>query len=255
MRDFYELFYTLAVRSPAYATFCERVFGQNLDQHGFADMTQLTALMNVLQLQPGHKVLDLGCGSGQIAEYIADCTGAQVTGLDYIPQAITLAQERTASKADQLRFIVGDINALTLPDSTFDVVISIDSMYFSEDYARTIRQLIQAMRPNGQMAFFYGYGREPWVPKAEFPTDSIQPNRTPLALALQANGLRFETQDFSQDDYRLARRRLEVLPELRAGFEADGILAVYDNRIGDAQGMKQAYAEGLAARYLYHVQL
>jgi cyclopropane fatty-acyl-phospholipid synthase-like methyltransferase len=255
MRDFYEDFYRLTTASAAHAEFCERVFGRNLCQHGFSDMAQLDALIAALRLQPDMRVLDLGCGSGMIAEYISDCTGAQVTGLDYIPEAIRLAHERTASKADRLAFGVGDINALDLPPQAFDAVISIDSLYFSDDYARTIAEWVRALRPGGQMGIFFAHGREPWVPKEEFPTESVLPDQTPLAQALQANGLSYTTHDFTSEDYRIAQLRRHVLPELRARFEADGILFVYDNRLGDASGISEAIEDGLHRRYLYHVQL
>ncbi|MFN8448093.1 MAG: hypothetical protein U0521_05770 [Anaerolineae bacterium] len=58
MRDFYEDFYRLTATSTAHAEFCERVFGRDLCQHGFADMTQLDALMAALRLQPGARALD-----------------------------------------------------------------------------------------------------------------------------------------------------------------------------------------------------
>jgi ubiquinone/menaquinone biosynthesis C-methylase UbiE len=253
MRDFYEDFYRLTAASAAHAEFCARVFGRNLCQHGFSDMAQLDALIERLRLEPGDRALDLGCGSGMIAEYIADCTGAHVTGLDYIPTAIQLARERTAAKADRLSFIVGDINALDLPSQAFDAIISIDSLYFSDDYTRTIADLVRALRPGGQMGIFFSHGREPWVPKDDFPADSVLPDRTPLAQALQANGLGFTTHDYTPDEYRIARLRQQVLPELRARFEADGILFVYENRLGDANGISQAIEEGLHRRYLYHV--
>src|SRR5512137_247821 len=169
MRDFYERYYDATTRSPAHAAFCERVFGLNLCQHGFADMMQIEALIEATHLGPGQRALDLGCGNGMIAEYISDRTGAHVTGLDYIPAAIRQAQERTAAKADRLAFIVGDINALDLEIGAYDVIISIDTMYFSNDYATTIGQLMRALRPRGQMAILFSHGREPWVPVEDFP--------------------------------------------------------------------------------------
>jgi cyclopropane fatty-acyl-phospholipid synthase-like methyltransferase len=255
VRDFYENYYAAMNRSPAHAEFCERVFGRNLCQHGFADMAQLDALLRVTQFGTGHRVLDLGCGNGMITEYIADCTGAHVTGLDYIPEAIRQARERTAAKVERLAFVVGDINALELPDGAFDGVISIDTLYFSKDYALTIRQLVKALRPGAQMAIFFGHGREPWVPKEDFPAESVLADRTPLAEALKANGLSFQTWDFTQDDYRLALRRKQVLAELRPRFEAEGIMFIYEDRIGDAQGISQAIEDRLHARYLYHFRL
>jgi SAM-dependent methyltransferase len=251
MRDFYENFYAAIEESQAHAAFCERVFGRNLGQHGFADMEQLDKLIDVMQPGPNNHLLDLGCGDGRIAEYISDRTGAHVTGIDYIPAAIEHAQRRTAAKADRLSFMVGDINALDLPPGAFDAIISIDTIYFSDDYARTIHQLVEALRPGGQLAIFYAHGREPWVPVEDFPADTLPPERTPLAQALRANGLSFQTCEFTADDYRLALRRLVVLAELRPQFEAEGIEFIYENRMGDARGISQAIEMKLQRRYLY----
>jgi SAM-dependent methyltransferase len=254
MQDFYENFYAAMARSKAHAEFCERVYGYNLCQHGFADMAQLDALIKVTQLRSQHRALDLGCGNGMIAEYLSDCTGAHITGLDYIPEAIRQAKERTATKSDRLDFRVGDINALDLPERAFDVIVSIDSLYFSDDYARTIRQLAAALRPGGQMAIYFAHGRV-GVPKDEFPAETLQPDRTPLADALKANGLSFQTWDYTQDDYRLAQQRIQVLTDLRPQFEAEDILFIYENRMGDSRGISQFIEEGMHARYLYHVRL
>jgi cyclopropane fatty-acyl-phospholipid synthase-like methyltransferase len=255
MKDFYNAYYAAVEHSQAHHAFCERVFGKDLCQHGFANLEQLDLLLQVTQLGSAHRALDLGCGNGMIAEYLSDCTGAHITGLDYVPQAISQAQQRTAAKSERLAFIVGDINRLEPPSNAFDVVLSIDTMYFSEDYTATIRELKAALRPSGQMAIFFSYGREPWVPKDEFPKDKLPPDKTPLAEALTANDLTFRTWDLTRQDYQLAQRRKEVLTELKPEFEAEGILFIYENRLGEAEGICQAIEDGLHARYLYHVHL
>ncbi len=255
MRDFYQDFYRLTARSTAHAEFCERVFGRNLCQHGFADLAQLDALIAALRLQPGEQVLDLGCGSGMIAEYVADCTGARVTGVDFIPEAIRQAQERCAGKADRLTFTVADINALDLPPASLDAIVSIDSIYFSDDYARTLGEWKQALRPGGRMGIFFAHGRAGWIGPDPFDPATLAPDRTPLAEALTANDLPYTVTDFTADDYRLALLRQQVLPELRDRFDADGLGFVYDNRMGDANGVRQSVEAGEHIRCLYHVQL
>jgi cyclopropane fatty-acyl-phospholipid synthase-like methyltransferase len=254
MKDFYTSFYTAVENSRAHHAFCERVFGIDLCQHGFADRKQLTLLMRVTRLCAGRRVLDLGCGNGMIAEYLSDRTGAHITGLDYIEEAIRQARRRTAAKSDRLEFLDGDINRLSLPRGAFDLVLSIDSMYFSEDYAATIRELKAALRPGGRMAFFYSYGREPWVPREKFPAEMLPPDKTPLAVALYANDLTFRTWDLTRQDYRLALRRKEVLAELKPLFESEDTSFIYENRMGDAEGVRQAIEEGLHRRYLYLAQ-
>jgi len=254
MKEFYNAFYTAVEHSQAHRIFCERVFGKDLGQHGFTNLEQLELLMQVTQLGPAQHALDLGCGNGLIAEYLSDSTGAHITGLDYIPQAINQAHQRTAAKSDRLAFTVGDINQLEFSKSVFDVVISIDTIYFSEDYAATLRALKAALRPDGQMAIFYSYGREPWVPVEQFAKEKLPPDKTPLAEALGTNGLTFRTWDLTSQDYQLAKLRKEVLTELKSQFEAEDTLFIYENRLGDAEGVRQAIEEGLHARYLYHVR-
>jgi len=253
MRDFYERFYVAVASSHAHARFCERSFGQDLSQHGFADMEQVDALIRVTGLGPAHRALDLGCGNGRIAEYLSDRTGAHVTGLDYVPSAIQQARERTAGMADRLSFDVADINVLELRDATFDVILSIDTLYFSDDYGRTIGQLAAALRPGGQMAMLFSHGWEPWMSPGQFDAGTLPPDRTPLAKALQANGLQFRAQDWTAADCRLARLRKQILQDLRFQFELEGLDFIYANRLGEAEGIAKACALGLQRRYLYHV--
>jgi cyclopropane fatty-acyl-phospholipid synthase-like methyltransferase len=254
VKDFYEAFYAATEHSQAHHLFCEQVFGMDLCQHGFADLDQLDLLMQVTRLGPSDNVLDLGCGNGMMAEYLSDRTGAQITGLDTIPQAISLARQRTAGKSDRLAFRVGDLNQLDLPANAFDVILSMDSMYFSVNYTATIHALKAALRLKGQMAIFYSYGREPWVPREAFPKEKLPPGRTPLAEALLENDLPFHTYDLTRQDYKLAQRRKEVLADLKLQFEAEGTEFIYENRMGDAEGISQAIEEGLHTRYLYLIQ-
>ena len=250
MWDFYDNFYRATAASAAHGEFCRRVFGRDLCQHGFADVAQLDALIAAAQLGPGQCVLDLGCGTGLIAEYLSDRSGAHVTGLDYVPDAIRQACERMRAKAQRLDFVVGDINALDVPPVAYDVIVSIDTIYFSNDYAATIAALAQALRPGGRLAFLYSHGREPWVPIEEFDVATLPAGHTPLAQALTTNGFSFTYTDFSADDLRLAIRRQEVLADLHAQFEAEGNLFIYENRLGDANGIRQACEDGLQRRYL-----
>ncbi|MFN8442850.1 MAG: class I SAM-dependent methyltransferase [Caldilineaceae bacterium] len=250
MDEFYKKFYHLAPQSGVHARFCERSFGHNLCQHGFADMAQLDAAITALQLTPHHHLLDLGCGNGMIAEYISDKTGAHVTGLDYMPEAIRQATVRTANKADRLNFLVGDINALDLRPASFDAILSIDTIYFSNDYTITIHQLKEALRPAGQMAFFYSYGLEPGMTIEDFPRETLEAAQTPLVKALRANDLNVTTLDLTADDYRLAQLRKQVLTELQPAFAAEDLMFIYENRMGEATGISRSIEMGLHRRYL-----
>ncbi|MEM5773729.1 MAG: class I SAM-dependent methyltransferase [Anaerolineaceae bacterium] len=255
MKDFYTRFYTAIQHSRAYSLFCERVFGLDLGQHGFADVQQLDLLLETAALTPRSRALDMGCGDGRITEYLSDRSGAHFVGLDYIEAAVEAAMTRTAPKRERLSFITGDLNHLELPAvNLLDAVISIDTLYFSEDYPRTLRQMADLLKPGGILLILFSHGREPWVPLEEFDPLTLPPANTPVGQALAELGFPFQTVELTDADYRLALRRKEVLDDLRGMFEAEGNLFLYENRMGDACGISDAIERGLQRRYLYCVQ-
>lgn len=255
MRDFYEKYYAAIEHSRAHATFCEYAYGKNLAQHGFVTMDQLAKLIEVTGLNEQSRVLDLGCGNGMIAEYLSDETGASITGLDYVAAAIARAQARTQAKWNRLEFVIGDLTRPDfLPDS-FDTLFSLDTIYFSDDFAETIRRWQTLLKRGGQMTIFYSHGADPENPKETFRRETLPADRTPLADALKKCGLEFQTWDFTLQDYELAQRKKGILEELKADFEAEGNLFLYENRIGETLGVLDAVESAMHARYLYHVRI
>jgi cyclopropane fatty-acyl-phospholipid synthase-like methyltransferase len=252
MREFYTRFYAAVATSAAYGVFCRRAYGRDLGQHGFADMAQIDALLGVVRLVAGDRVLDLGCGNGGIAEYISDSTGAYVTGIDFIPEAIRQAQERTAAKRARMAFRVGDIRELDLLAGAFNALISIDTLYFTE-LDRSIPQMAALLAQRGQMAIFYSHGADPENPIATFQRETLPPDRTPLGEALARHGLDYRAWDFAEADYRHAQLARQVLEELKPAFAAEDTLFLYENRLGEAHGIIAAVEAGAHARYLYHV--
>ena len=122
-----------------------------------------------------------------IAEYIADRTGAHVTGIDFIERAIHDAQVRTAAKRERLEFRVMDMSRLDFPPVSFDVVIAIDTLYFTDIY-ETLRPVIPMLRPGGRLVAFFDQSCGPDKPLESYPRELILPDGTELALALQQSG-------------------------------------------------------------------
>jgi SAM-dependent methyltransferase len=139
--------------------------GEGLDedtQRHFCDFANITY---TLALPAGSRILDVGCGSGWLCEYLARL-GYQVTGLDISPELIRLANERLSSLpygVDQqtkpsYRFLVHDIEAAPLSE-TFDAVICYDALHHFEDENAVLRNIGEMLELGGQL--FIAEGERP----------------------------------------------------------------------------------------------
>ena len=79
--------------------------------------------LDPLALSPGATLLDVACGSGQVALVAAE-RGLKVTGVDIATNLILAARGRAAAAGLDVQFDEGDAEALPYPDATFDAVAS-----------------------------------------------------------------------------------------------------------------------------------
>jgi ubiquinone/menaquinone biosynthesis C-methylase UbiE len=247
----YREYYTITARSPAYSRFCEGLYGCDLCQTSFSDMAQIRFLIQVANLVPGSRVLDLGCGNGLLAEFLSDTTGARVAGVDYVPEAIQQALEHTAAKRDRLDFSVGNLDHLDYPAGSFELVISIDSIYMPNDLPATLRKLRDLLTPGGKMLVFYST----FCLDASQSRETLFPDHTDLARALRHVGLSYRTWDFTEPTFRLMRRKYQLAESMRGEFEAEGTMFLYDHLIAESDKGEGAYDPQTVrmARYLYQV--
>jgi ubiquinone/menaquinone biosynthesis C-methylase UbiE len=248
----YKEFFTEAPRSLAYARFCEALYGKCLCQAGFSDMAQLEAMRHALDLGEHSRALDLGCGIGMVAEYFSDVTGACVSGMDYIPDAITQAQERTAAKRRRLSFHVGNLDDLPFPPGSFDTLISIDTLYMPNNLDSTLAQMRRLLTSGGRMAIFYTHML--WEPGRS--RESLQADKTPLGQALGRAGLVFHAQDFTAETYVLLHRKRQIAEAMRADFAAEGRSFLYDHLVAESESNPAPFdpQTSTMSRYLYAVQ-
>jgi SAM-dependent methyltransferase len=104
-----------------------------------------------LGVAPGTRLLDVGCGAGQLA-LIAARAGAQVTGCDIAPNWIEKARERAAAEGLPITFEEGDAEALPYGDGQFDAVVSLIGAMFAPRPELVAAELTRVCRPGGMIA-------------------------------------------------------------------------------------------------------
>lgn len=104
-------------------------------------------LLDLTNVGPGSRVLDIACGSGYAAA-LAAARGAQVTGVDITPVLLEIARERTPD-AD---FREGEMDALPFADSRFGVVIGVNGFQFALDPRRALSEAARVLVSGGLLA-------------------------------------------------------------------------------------------------------
>ncbi len=104
-----------------------------------------------LDIQPGALLLDVACGSGQLA-LVAARRGARVTGIDIATNSIVAARGRAASEGLEARFDEGDAEELPYPDGTFDIVASMFGAMFAPRPELVAAELMRVCRRGGTIA-------------------------------------------------------------------------------------------------------
>ena len=102
----------------------------------------------------GARVLDVGCGFGASALWLARRLGCEVTGVTISPVQLHHAEERARAEglADRVRFLLMDADRLDLPPASFDVVWVIECCEHLPDKARFFADCARLLRPGGKLA-------------------------------------------------------------------------------------------------------
>ena len=112
---------------------------------------EVAGVMTMLQLRPGARVLDVGCGQGRHAIPLARA-GYRMTGVDRSTYLLDRAREAATGVAADVHLVRGDMRSLPL-GSTFDACLSLFTSfgYFEEDgeNEEALREMARVLRPGG----------------------------------------------------------------------------------------------------------
>ena len=110
-------------------------------------------LVDFANVQPGEKLLDVGCGTGVVA-VTAALRGAKTSGLDLTPELLEVAKaNQQIAKCGDVEWTLGDVEELPYQDGTFDVVLSQFGHIFAPRPEVAIAEMRRVLKPGGRIAF------------------------------------------------------------------------------------------------------
>jgi ubiquinone/menaquinone biosynthesis C-methylase UbiE len=206
--------------------------GPKMENHHL-DITEKT--IRRMNLRPGERVLDLGCGSGWATRLLARLVSdgpegfGQVVGVDVSDEMIR--QARVASKDfDNVMFVWGSATQIPWEENFFDKMLSVESFYYYPDQERALAELFRVMAPKGRLFILINlYKDNPyslqWVDKLKVPVNV----RSAAEYADMLRKHAFENVEYAQipddtptpDDY--VTKSFHSLDDLKA-FKRTGAL-------------------------------
>ncbi|XVF32037.1 hypothetical protein REPUB_Repub17cG0047100 [Reevesia pubescens] len=143
----------------------ERAFGQGFVSIGGIETTK--DFVGKLDLKPGQKVLDVGCGIGGGDFYMAEKFDVHVVGINLSINMISFALERAIGLNCSVEFEVADCTKKTYSDNTFDVIYSHDTILHIQDKPALFRSFFKWLKPGGKV-LISDYCRSAGTPSLEF---------------------------------------------------------------------------------------
>jgi trans-aconitate methyltransferase len=123
--------------------------GRYQDHHSFV-WRYGANLLELLDPRPGERILDVGCGTGQLTADIAR-SGAHATGLDQSPEMLAEARKNFPA----LTFIEADAASFQF-DEPFDAVFSNAALHWVKDAEGAARSIARVLRPGGRFVAEFG---------------------------------------------------------------------------------------------------
>ncbi len=194
-----------------------------VDEFHMGGRAATKALAEALGLQPGARVLDVGCGIGGTARWLAAHSGARVEGVDLTPEFVAVGRALTeeVGLAGQVNLQQGNALALPFEADSFDAAVLLHVGMNIADKAALFAGIAGVLRPGGRFAVYdvmrvgggdFGFP-QPW---AGGPDVSFVETPAAYRAALAAAGLAPE----SEVDRRALA--LEMFAAMRARMAAGG---------------------------------
>jgi cyclopropane-fatty-acyl-phospholipid synthase len=186
-----------------------------------------------LRLEPGMKVLDIGCGWGGLGLYLGKHFGVEVLGVTLSQEQLTVAQRRAREMGlqDQVRFSLTDFRDVAGP---FDRIVSVGMLeHVGAPFLRAYFEEVERLLSPEGVAVIHSIGRRSppgttngWIRKYIFPGGYIPAISETLAAVEEAPGL------WATDIEILRLHYAETLKQWRLRFweEREEIARLYDER-------------------------
>jgi ubiquinone/menaquinone biosynthesis C-methylase UbiE len=164
--------------------------GDEMESH-HSDITEQT--LALMDIQPGDRILDLGCGTGWASRRMARiATSGEVVGLDVADEMLRRA-EQLSSAFRNVRYAWGSAESIPEADNAFSKVLSVESFYYYADQGKALDELRRVMSPGAKLFILINLYKDNhyslrWVTELKVPVQAL--SEAEYKALLEKHGLK-----------------------------------------------------------------
>jgi cyclopropane fatty-acyl-phospholipid synthase-like methyltransferase len=238
-----------------------RAFGDDdIGQHSWTMPKELLGMIEASGLNAQSSVLDVGCGAGGPAMFVAQQTGCRITGLDIDRQGIetanTLAIERGLSNRCQF-FSHNATDPFDIVDASYDLIFAIDSIFHIPRRERFLSEARRMLNDQGKLFFTDAGVINGQISGDEFLLRSFNgaafyaPIEYNKAVLEQTGFELLHSEDLTENNAQIAQNRFDARTDLRDSLiDAEGH-AAYHGRQAYLQKVAELCRERRLCRFAY----
>jgi SAM-dependent methyltransferase len=139
-----------------YAEIRREAFGEDIGQFSWLTAAEYAQFGEWLGIDGRAEVLEIACGTGGPALFLADRTGCRITGIDLHETGIATANAEAQARglADRAAFVQADARVqLPFDDATFDALVCIDAWNHLYEREAVLREWYRVLRPGAKLLF------------------------------------------------------------------------------------------------------
>jgi ubiquinone/menaquinone biosynthesis C-methylase UbiE len=149
--------------------------GDEMESH-HSDITEQT--LALMDIQPGDRILDVGCGTGWASRRMARiATAGEIVGLDVADEMLRRA-EQSSSAFRNVRYAWGSAENIPEADNAFNKVLSVESFYYYADQGKALDELRRVMAPGAKLFILINLYKDNhyslrWVTELKVPVQAL----------------------------------------------------------------------------------
>jgi SAM-dependent methyltransferase len=145
------------ISETVYTEIRRATYGADFGQSSWVTGEEYRRFFKLLELQPSDQVLDVGCGSGGPAVFLAEEVGCKVTGIDInepgVKAGVTLASAKGLGARASFQQVDVSSHRLPFPDAALDAIVCMDAICHMPARGELFMEWHRLLRPGGRMLF------------------------------------------------------------------------------------------------------